>query len=178
MPVAAPAAASSQHNQQDLHQALHDVFGFGEFRALQEEAVRAAVEGRDLLVVMPTGAGKSLCFQLPASIGDGVTLVVSPLVALMRDQVDALKNRTAFAQLGCAYINSLQSQEEQRLLVDQLRDGQLKLVYVAPERFRSAAFLEALAQREDRALCGGRGALHLGMGPRFPARLSFAQVGC
>ncbi|HEX8236869.1 MAG TPA: RecQ family ATP-dependent DNA helicase [Abditibacteriaceae bacterium] len=144
MPVAAPIAASSQHNQQDLHQALHDVFGFGEFRALQEEAVRAAVDGRDLLVVMPTGAGKSLCFQLPAAISEGVTLVVSPLVALMRDQVDALKNRTAFAQLGCAYINSLQSQEEQRFLVDQLRDGHLKLVYVAPERFRSPAFVEAL----------------------------------
>jgi ATP-dependent DNA helicase RecQ len=144
MPVAATVAASSQHNPPDVLQALHDIFGFGEFRALQQEAVQAALDGRDVLVVMPTGAGKSLCFQLPAAISDGVTLVVSPLVALMRDQVDALKNRTAFAQLGCAYINSLQSAEEQRFLVDQLRDGHLKLVYVAPERFRSPAFLDAL----------------------------------
>ncbi|HEX8835204.1 MAG TPA: ATP-dependent DNA helicase RecQ, partial [Abditibacteriaceae bacterium] len=114
---------------------------FGEFRALQEEAVRAALEGRDVLVVMPTGAGKSLCFQLPAAISEGVTLVISPLVALMRDQVDGLRARTSFRQLGCAYLNSLQSPDEQRDVFDELRAGHIKLLYVAPERFRSAAFL-------------------------------------
>jgi ATP-dependent DNA helicase RecQ len=136
-----PAAVASPP---DLQQTLHDVFGFSEFRALQEDAVRVALDGRDVLVVMPTGAGKSLCFQLPAAMTPGVTVVVSPLVALMRDQIEGLKTRTAFHHLGCAYINSLQAPDEQRLLLDQLREGQLRLVYIAPERFRSPAFIEAL----------------------------------
>lgn len=128
----------------ELHGALHEIFDFSEFRPLQEEATRAALAGRDVLVVMPTGAGKSLCFQLTAALSPGVTIVVSPLVALMRDQVEALKSRTSFNQFGCAYINSLQSSDEQRDLLEELRDGRLKLVYVAPERFRSPAFMEAL----------------------------------
>lgn len=127
-----------------LHQKLGEVYGFAEFRALQHEAIEAAVAGDDVLVVMPTGAGKSLCFQLPAAISEGVTIVVSPLVALMRDQVEALKNRTAFSHLGCAYINSLQSADEQRHLIEEMGNGALKLLYIAPERFRSASFLEAL----------------------------------
>lgn len=131
--------------QPDLRAALHEVFGFDEFRAHQQEAVAAAMEGRDLLVVMPTGAGKSLCFQLPAALSDGVSLVISPLVALMRDQVGALRSRTSFNQLGAAYLNSLQSPEEQREVLDMLRNGELKLLYVAPERFRSAAFLGVLS---------------------------------
>ncbi|MBV9867427.1 MAG: RecQ family ATP-dependent DNA helicase [Abitibacteriaceae bacterium] len=128
----------------DLHAALHDIFGFNEFRALQEDAVQMALAQRDVLVVMPTGAGKSLCFQLPAAISPGVTIVVSPLVALMRDQVEALKARTAFSRLGCAFINSLQSMDEQRYLLEELREGRLKLVYIAPERFRSPAFMDVL----------------------------------
>ena len=107
----------------NLHSALHEVFGFAEFRALQEAAVQAAVENRDVLVVMPTGAGKSLCFQLPSVISVGVTLVVSPLVALMRDQVNNLKERTAFSRLGCAYLNSLQNADEQREVLYALRNG-------------------------------------------------------
>ncbi len=141
---AAASTPSDTIHSPDLDRALHQVFGFSEFRALQQEAVGAAVAGRDVLVVMPTGAGKSLCFQLPAAISPGVTVVVSPLVALMRDQVEALKTRTAFAQLGCAYINSLQAPDEQREILEQLRAGLLRLVYIAPERFRSGAFLEAL----------------------------------
>ena len=130
--------------QSTLQQSLHEVFGFGEFRALQEDAVQAALEGRDVLVVMPTGAGKSLCYQLPAAITPGVTIVVSPLVALMRDQVAALQERTAFSHLGVASLNSLQNPNEQSAILDDVMQGQLRLLYVAPERFRSQAFIEAL----------------------------------
>jgi ATP-dependent DNA helicase RecQ len=130
----------------DLHAALQEVFGFSEFRALQEAAVQSTLAGRDVLVVMPTGAGKSLTFQLPAAISDGVTLVISPLVALMRDQVQNLKARSAFDHIGCAYLNSLQSPDEQREILDLLRYGSIKLLYVAPERFRSSAFTEVLSQ--------------------------------
>ena len=138
------SAPTLQSDTTDLSQSLHNAFGFSEFRPLQEEAVQAAQDGRDVLVVMPTGAGKSLCFQLPAAITPGVTLVVSPLIALMRDQIDALNKRPAFQRLGCACLTSLQSADEQRALLSLLRAGQLRLVYVAPERFRSGAFMDAL----------------------------------
>ncbi len=137
------AAPTAQHSS-PLSQSLNEVFGFSEFRALQEEAIAAATTNDDVLVVMPTGAGKSLCYQLPAAIADGVTLVVSPLVALMRDQVVALQERTAFAQIGAAFLNSSQSSSEQWEVLQDLRAGRLKLLYVAPERFRSASFLETL----------------------------------
>ena len=128
----------------NLSRSLQTFFGYGEFRPQQEEAVSTALEGRDVLVVMPTGAGKSLCFQLPAALSEGVTLVVSPLIALMRDQVDALNRRPEFAQLGCGCLTSLQSLDEQNDLLRAMRAGRLKLVYVAPERFRSGAFMDAL----------------------------------
>ena len=131
-----------------LAQTLQDAFGFDQFRPLQEEAVRGAVAGRDVLVVMPTGAGKSLCFQLPALVAAGVTLVISPLIALMRDQVDALNRREVFEAAGCASLSSLQDAGEQRAVMDNLRGGRLKLLYVAPERFRSPSFLEALKRAQ------------------------------
>lgn len=130
----------------DLPDHLKRVFGYSEFRPHQEEAVRAALEGRDTLVVMPTGAGKSLTFQLPAAIDGGTTLVVSPLIALMRDQVFALIERTSFAQMGVAFLNSSQDPSEQRDVLSLLRAGKLKLLYVAPERLRSNAFLETLRE--------------------------------
>ena len=129
----------------DLLHSLHEFYQYDEFRPLQEEAVEAAVAGRDTLVVMPTGAGKSLCFQLPAALTEGVTVVVSPLIALMRDQVDALNRRPAFARIGCACLTSGQSADEQYDLLRQLRQGRLKLIYIAPERFRSGAFMDALS---------------------------------
>ena len=115
----------------DLLHSLHEFYQYDEFRPLQEEAVEAAVAGRDTLVVMPTGAGKSLCFQLPAALTEGVTVVVSPLIALMRDQVDALNRRPAFARIGCACLTSGQSADEQYDLLRQLRQGRLKLIYIA-----------------------------------------------
>jgi len=109
---------------------LHEVFGYAEFRGQQREAIEAALAGRDAVVLMPTGSGKSLCYQIPALIADGVGLVVSPLIALMQDQVAALR------ELGipAAFLNSSLSRQAQQDVIDSLLDGELKLLYVAPER--------------------------------------------
>ena len=132
----------------DLLVALERVFGYTAFRPHQEDAVRAALAGRDCLVVMPTGAGKSLTFQLPAAISTGVTLVISPLIALMRDQIIALHERTSFADEGAYYLNSSQTLDEQRDVLTLTRAGKVKLLYITPERLRSGAFLELLHQIE------------------------------
>jgi len=121
---------------------LHAVFGFPSFRLGQEEAVSAALGGRDVLMVMPTGAGKSLCYQLPALMRDDVTVVVSPLVSLMADQVAALE-RVAPGQ--AALVNSQQSPAANRDALARARDGSLRLLYVAPERFATPAGLEPFA---------------------------------
>ena len=110
------------------------------FRKPQDAVIGAVLEQRDTLVVMPTGGGKSLCFQLPALLLPGVTLVVSPLIALMKDQVDALHARG----LPAGLLNSAQTWEQQKATLDAMRNQSLKLVYVAPERFRSQSFLNAL----------------------------------
>ncbi|MGB8509683.1 MAG: RecQ family ATP-dependent DNA helicase [Pyrinomonadaceae bacterium] len=120
--------------------ALREHFGFGDFRAGQREVIEAILEGRDTVVVMPTGGGKSLCYQLPAMMKDGVTVVVSPLIALMKDQVDALQARG----LPATFINSSVDFEEQKERIRGVRRGDYKLLYVAPERFRSAHFVETL----------------------------------
>lgn len=126
----------------DPQDALEKFFGFREFRHAQEEIVRSIVEERDALVVMPTGGGKSLCYQLPALIRDGVAIVVSPLIALMKDQVDALQQRGIAATM----INSTIGLAEQRQRIRALARGEFKLVYIAPERFRSESFTAALAE--------------------------------
>jgi ATP-dependent DNA helicase RecQ len=120
--------------------ALKNFFGFESFREGQREVVEAILEGHDTVVVMPTGGGKSLCFQLPALMREGVTVVVSPLIALMKDQVDALHSRG----LPATFINSSLDFEEQKSRVAGLRRGDYKLLYVAPERFRSTHFVETL----------------------------------
>jgi ATP-dependent DNA helicase RecQ len=126
------------------HQALKKHFGFGGFLDGQEEVIREITSGRDGLVVMPTGGGKSLCYQIPALCFGGVTLVISPLIALMKDQVDALVARGVAATM----INSTQSWSEQKERLDGMRRGEWKLVYVAPERFRAESFLNALREVE------------------------------
>jgi ATP-dependent DNA helicase RecQ len=128
------------HSIADALTSLHQHFGFTEFRAGQTEVIAALLAGRDAVVVMPTGSGKSLCYQLPALMFKGATLVVSPLIALMKDQVDALKAR----DLPATFINSSLSDSEQWSRIEALRRGQYKLVYIAPERFRSGRFLDAL----------------------------------
>ena len=120
--------------------ALREHFGFEAFRQGQREVIEAILAGHDTVVVMPTGGGKSLCFQLPALMNEGATVVVSPLIALMKDQVDALHARN----LPATFINSSVDFEEQKARINGIRQGKYKLVYVAPERFRSAHFVEAL----------------------------------
>ncbi|MEA2284568.1 MAG: ATP-dependent helicase RecQ, partial [Solirubrobacteraceae bacterium] len=121
--------------------ALRRHFGFGAFRPGQAEAVDAASAGRDLLVVMPTGAGKSLCYQLPALLRDDLTLVVSPLVSLMQDQVEALER---VVPGRAAVVNGQQDAAANRAAIASAAGGALKLLYVAPERFSSPGFLEAI----------------------------------
>ena len=122
--------------------AVRQWFGHDGFRGGQEDVVAAILSGRDVMTVMPTGGGKSLCYQLPALLMDGVTLVVSPLIALMKDQVDALEARG----IAATVINSSVDWPEQQRRLDGLKQGSYKLVYVAPERFRSQVFLDALAR--------------------------------
>lgn len=126
----------------DAGEALEKFFGFREFRPAQADVVGAILEGRDALVVMPTGGGKSLCYQLPALIQEGVTIVISPLIALMKDQVDALHARGIPATM----INSAISLAEQRERIRGLERGDFRLVYIAPERFRSESFVGALSR--------------------------------
>jgi ATP-dependent DNA helicase RecQ len=127
----------------DLHTALERWFGFEQFRPGQEEAASAALAGRDVLVVMPTGAGKSLCYQLPALMRPDLAVVVSPLVSLMADQVAALER---IAPGRAALVNAQQDLAANREALARARAGEVKLLYVAPERFSSPGFLEGLRE--------------------------------
>ena len=129
----------------DARQTLHELFGFQEFRPGQAEAVRAALHDRDALIVMPTGAGKSLCYQLPALMRDDLTVVVSPLVALMRDQAWAV-HRIAPGRV--TMINSQRSHNANAEAMARVRRGEVRLLYIAPERFASPAFARTLASAE------------------------------
>ena len=124
----------------DIESTLRDRFALERFRPGQREVIEQVLAGRDVLCVMPTGGGKSLCYQLPAVVLPGVTLVVSPLIALMKDQVDALTARGIRATL----INSTLDPAEQYSRIAEIEQGRYDLVYVAPERFRSSRFVEAM----------------------------------
>jgi ATP-dependent DNA helicase RecQ len=127
----------------DLTSALRELFGFSGFRPGQREACEAAMAGRDVLVVMPTGSGKSLCYQLPALLRDDVTVVVSPLVALMQDQVEALAARGLGDRV--ALVNAQQDRSANAEALRRAAGGELRLLYVAPERFAAPGFLERMA---------------------------------
>lgn len=129
---------------QKIEQTLLKVFGYSSFRGKQQAIVEHVTAGGDALVLMPTGGGKSLCYQLPALLREGVGIVVSPLIALMQDQVDALK------QLGvrAAFLNSSQDANEAREITAQLMRGQLRILYVAPERLLMTSFLSLLDEVE------------------------------
>jgi ATP-dependent DNA helicase RecQ len=123
-------------------------FGLATFRPGQRAVIETVLSGKDCLCVMPTGGGKSLCYQLPAIAGDGVTLVISPLIALMKDQVDSLTARG----LPATFINSTLSPDEQSARLAAMASGAYKLVYVVPERFRSSRFVEAARESRVRLL--------------------------
>jgi ATP-dependent DNA helicase RecQ len=124
----------------DIKKELHRYFGYKEFRNGQEEVVKSILSQQDTLVVMPTGGGKSICYQLPALLLEGTAIVISPLIALMKDQVDTLKKKGIEAEL----INSSQSNAEFSAVVDKALSGQLKMLYIAPERLESNRFLELI----------------------------------
>ena len=123
---------------------LQRVFGYSAFRGGQEALIDAQLRGRDAFGIMPTGGGKSLCYQIPALLLEGVTLVISPLISLMRDQVMALKN----AGVAAAYINSSLTPAQIRLVYRNIRSGMYKIIYVAPERLLTDGFLEAIQARK------------------------------
>jgi ATP-dependent DNA helicase RecQ len=125
---------------QTLHPLLKQYFGFTSFRPLQEEIIRDALANKDVFAVLPTGGGKSLCFQLPALARDGLTVVVSPLIALMKDQVDALQA----AGVPATFLNSSLAAGESRPRLRGLHNGEFRLLYVAPERLMLSGFLEDL----------------------------------
>ena len=124
----------------DLKNLLKTTFGFDEFRPLQAEIIDAALSGQDVMVLMPTGGGKSLCYQLPALARDGLTIVVSPLIALMKDQVDALQAAGAPA----TFLNSTLDAKESRQRIAGLHRGEYKLLYIAPERLMLSGTQEML----------------------------------
>ncbi|SIN72744.1 ATP-dependent DNA helicase, RecQ-like [Singulisphaera sp. GP187] len=126
----------------DARRTLQETFGFTRFRDGQEPAISALLEGRPVLAVFPTGAGKSLCYQLPALLLDGLTVVVSPLIALMKDQVDFLVGRG----IAAARLDSTLEPVEARRILDDLRADRLKLLYVAPERLASERFFQTLSK--------------------------------
>lgn len=121
---------------------LKDYFGFDSFRMPQEDIINDVIAGKDVLVLMPTGGGKSLCYQIPSLVQPGVGIVVSPLIALMEDQVAALKTQG----INAAYYNSSLGTNEARQVLAQLHNNELDLLYIAPERLISPAFLERLTQ--------------------------------
>ena len=115
--------------QQILHTKLKENFGFEKFRPNQEDIINCILSGQDTLAIMPTGGGKSICFQLPALIFPGITIVISPLIALMKDQVDSLKANG----IQACFINSSQTEDERQFYIESLKSNRIKLVYIAPE---------------------------------------------
>ena len=128
------------HARTNLLDTLKQTFGFASFRPLQEEIIRDALDGRDVFALLPTGGGKSLCFQLPALVRDGLTVVVSPLISLMKDQVDALHA----SGVAATFLNSSLAAGEGRTRLRGLHQGEFRLLYVAPERLMLSGFLDDL----------------------------------
>ena len=134
-------------NARNPAEVLKQTWGYDDFLPLQQQAIECSLSGRDALVVLPTGGGKSLCFQIPALIRDGLTVVVSPLISLMKDQVDALRGYG----IAAAALNSSHSAGYQEQTMKQARSGELKLLYLAPERLLSPTTLDFLRQNPPAA---------------------------
>ena len=143
VPTAPPVSTDDTQNEaiDELLPALQKYFGYDAFREGQREVVETILNGENILAAFPTGYGKSLCYQLPALMLPGITVIVSPLISLMKDQVDALRDQKIYA---VALLNSSLSWEEYRAELERLERGEIKLLYIAPERFRSRRFLDLL----------------------------------
>ena len=128
---------------------LKTVFGYDEFRPLQKDIITSVLKGRDTLAIMPTGGGKSLCYQLPALILKGITVVVSPLISLMQDQVSSLKT----TGIQSAFLNSTLSWEDYCKATDEIKSGQIKIVYVSPEGLATSKIRELLSSPELKISC-------------------------
>ena len=126
------------------YEILKNIFGYDTFREGQETLVDSTLSGRDVLGIMPTGAGKSICFQVPALMFEGITIVVSPLISLMKDQVAALNQ----AGVHAAYINSSLTEGQYRKAMENARRGQYKIIYVAPERLMTDSFQSLMQEVE------------------------------
>ena len=122
----------------EIYDGLKSYFGYDNFKDGQEKIVKGILSGRDALGIMPTGGGKSLCYQLPAILLDGVTIVISPLISLMKDQVDSLNEMG----ISGTYINSTLSEAEFFTRIDEIKENKYKIIYVAPERLNTYLFTE------------------------------------
>lgn len=136
------ASSEFETNKTQAHGVLQEYYGFEQFRPLQAEIIQQLIQGRDQLVLMPTGGGKSLCYQIPAMVRTGVGIVISPLIALMEDQVTALQAMG----IRAAYYNSALSNEQARAVLSQMHQHQLDLLYIAPERLVTERFLQRLEE--------------------------------
>ena len=127
----------------DLHKELKKYFGFNQFKGLQEQVVKNIISGNNTFVIMPTGGGKSLCYQLPALSLEGTAIVVSPLIALMKNQVDAI--RSLSSEIGVAHVlNSSLNKTEIAKVKEDIKSGITKLIYVAPESLTKDEYIEFL----------------------------------
>lgn len=127
-----PATKRTDGHRFDLHKALHEYFGFDKFKGNQEKAIESLLAGHDTFVIMPTGGGKSLCYQLPAMVSEGVAIIVSPLIALMKNQVDLVRGYSSNDEVA-HFLNSTLSKREIKEVHDDLLSGKTKMLYVAPE---------------------------------------------
>ena len=139
--VFAPHLSKEFDTMQDQYEVLYRYFGYTAFRSGQAELIDAQLSGQDVFGIMPTGGGKSLCYQIPALMLEGITLVVSPLISLMKDQVTALKNMGVSA----AYVNRSLSAEQIRLVLRNIQQKKYKIIYIAPERLLTESFLAAIS---------------------------------
>ena len=122
---------------------LQKYYGYKSFRKGQEEIINTILNGEDVLVIMPTGGGKSLCYQVPALCMDGLTIVISPLISLMKDQVDSLTSMG----IDASYINSSLSSEDYNQILENITNDKYKIIYVAPERLESTEFLNIIQNK-------------------------------
>lgn len=142
MTLASDPTSVETNTSPNAQQVLEDIFGYSQFRDGQAEVIEHAIDGGDTLVLLPTGGGKSLCYQIPAIVRKGTGIVVSPLISLMQDQVEQLRE----AGVKCAYINSSLSPEENQTTLQKMHAGELDMVYVSPERLLQRYFLLQLEQ--------------------------------